>query len=76
MQSNLTPTKRPRIQSKQSPIDIDSFKHEGTINQRLSKAYKELGIKTEYINKQVKPVLSNDDRWNAIKSEYNTRFGN
>ncbi len=76
MSNQLTQTKRPRIQSKPLPIDINTHKYEGTINQRLSKVYKELGIKTEYINKQVKPVLLNDDRWNAIKSEYNTRFGN
>ena len=63
-------TKRPRIQFKPLPLYTE------TINQRLSKVYRELGVKTEYINKQVKPVLSNDDRWNAIKSEYNTRFGN
>lgn len=69
MSNQLTQTKRPRIQSKPLPIDINTHKYEGTINQRLSKVYRELGIKTEYINKQVKPVLTHDERMDIIRNE-------
>lgn len=56
-------TKRPRIQSKPLPLYTE------TINQRLSKVYRELGVKTEYVNKQVKPVLTHDERMDIIRNE-------
>ena len=55
-------TKRPRIKAF-LPI------HTETINQRLSKVYRELGVKTEYVNKQVKPVLTHDERMSKIRQE-------
>lgn len=57
-------SKRPRIQSKPLPIYTE------TINQRLSRVYRELGVKTVYENKQVKPVLSHDDRMDKIKQDW------
>ena len=69
--NTITKTKRPRLQSKPLPIDINSHKYEGTINQRLSKVYRELGIKTAYVNKKVVPVLSHDDRMDMIRQEMN-----
>jgi hypothetical protein len=60
-----TKTKRPRIQH-QLPIYTE------TINQRLNKVYKELGIKTEYTNKQVKPfkpALTHDERMEIIRQD-------
>ena len=57
-------TKRPRIQSKPLPLYTE------TINQRMSKVCNQLGIKTEYVNKQVKIVLSHDDRMNKIQQEW------
>ena len=65
MENIITKTKRPRIQSKPLPIYTE------TINQRLSKVYRELGIKTAYVNKKVVPVLSHDDRMDMIRQEMN-----
>ena len=65
MENIITKTKRPRLQSKPLPIYTE------TINQRLSKVYKELGIKTDYVNKKVVPVLSHDDRMDMIRQEMN-----
>jgi len=53
-------TKRPRIKA-------NLLIHTSTVEYRIKKAKQELGISSN---------MSNDDRWNAIKSEYNTRFGN
>lgn len=39
--------------------------HTSTVEYRIKKAKKELGIS---------PTMSNEDRWNAIKSEYTSRF--
>lgn len=63
--NTITKTKRPRLQSKPLPL------HTETINQRLSKVYRELGVKTAYINKKVVPVLSDDDRMDMIRQEMN-----
>lgn len=63
--NTITKTKRPRLQSKPLPIYTE------TINQRLSKVYRELGVKTVYINKKVVPVLSHDDRMDMIRQEMN-----
>lgn len=63
--NTITKTKRPRIQSKPLPLYTE------TINQRLSKVYRELGIKTAYVNKKVVPVLSHDDRMDMIRQEMN-----
>ena len=63
MQTTQIKTKRPRIQSKPLPLYTE------TINQRLSKVYRELGVKTEYVNKQVKPVLTHDERMDIIRNE-------
>lgn len=65
MQTTQIKTKRPRIQSKPLPIYTE------TINQRLSKVYKELGVPTAYVNKKVVPVLSDDDRMDMIRKEMN-----
>ncbi len=61
-------TKRPRIKQ-ELPF------HTETINQRLSKVYRELAIETEYTNKQVKPVLTPDQRMDRIKQDYAITFG-
>lgn len=63
--NTITKTKRPRLQSKQLPIYTE------TINQRLSKVYRELGVKTAYVNKKVVPVLSHDDRMDMIRQDMN-----
>ena len=60
MSNQLTQTKRPRIKLS-LPV------HTSTVEYRIKKAKQELGISSN---------MSNNDRWNAIKSEYNTRFGN
>lgn len=65
MQTTQIKPKRPRIQSKPLPIYTE------TINQRLSKVYRELGVKTEYVNKQVKPVLTDDERMDKIRQDMN-----
>lgn len=41
--------------------------HTSTVEYRIKKAKQELGISSN---------ISHDDRWNAIKSDYNIRFGN
>lgn len=66
MQNTLTKTKRPRIQSKPLPIYTE------TINQRMSKVCNKLGIKTEYVNKQVKIVLTDDQRMEKIRQQWST----
>ena len=63
--NTITKTKRPRLQSKPLPLYTE------TINQRLSQVYRELGIKTAYVNKKVVPVLSHDDRMDMIRQEMN-----
>lgn len=65
MQTTQIKSKKPRIQSKPLPIYTE------TINQRLSKVYKELGVPTAYVNKKVVPVLSDDDRMDMIRQEMN-----
>ena len=65
MQTTQIKSKRPRIQSKLLPLYTE------TINQRLSKVYRELGVPTAYVNKKVVPILSDDDRMDMIRKEMN-----
>jgi hypothetical protein len=65
MQTKIIKSKRPRLQSKSLPT------HTETINQRLSKVYRELGVPTAYVNKKVVPVLSDDNRMDMIRKEMN-----